>query len=73
MTSGIVVIIGCSVLSLLILVACLCFPPYKSEEEWDSDEETDESEWDSDCLSDGDEDHEGKYWAGPPYFTDGYD
>ena len=46
----------------------------KSEEEWDSDEETDdESEWDSDCLSDGDEDHEGKYWAGPPYFTDGYD
>ena len=46
----------------------------KSEEEWDSDEETDdESEWDSDCLSDGDEEHEGKYWAGPPYFTDGYD
>ena len=43
----------------------------KSEEEWNSDEETDdESEWDSDCLSDGDEDHEGKYWAGPPYFTD---
>ena len=29
----------------------------KSEDEWDSDEETDdESEWDSDCLSDGDED-----------------
>lgn len=29
----------------------------KSEEEWDSDEETDdENEWDSDCLSDGDED-----------------
>ena len=46
----------------------------KSEDEWDSDEETDdESEWDSDCLSDGDEEHEGKYWAGPPYFTDGYD
>ena len=26
----------------------------KSEEEWDSYEETDESEWDSDCLSDDD-------------------
>jgi len=46
----------------------------KSEEEWDSDEETDDdSEWDSDCLSDGDEEHEGKYWTGPPYFADGYD
>ena len=30
-----VVIIGCGVVIAVIIVACICFPPYKSEEDWE--------------------------------------
>ena len=30
-----VVIIGCGVLIAVIIVACICFPPYRSEEDWE--------------------------------------
>ena len=30
-----VVIIGCGVLIAVIIVACICFPPYKSQEDWE--------------------------------------
>jgi len=30
-----VLVIGIGVLIAVIIVACICFPPYKSEEEWE--------------------------------------
>ena len=34
-----VVIVGAGVLIAVIVVACICFPPYKSEEDWERIEE----------------------------------
>lgn len=30
-----VVIVGAGILIAVIIVACICFPPYRSEEEWE--------------------------------------
>ena len=34
-----VVIIGLGVIIAFIVVACVCFPPYRSEEDWERIEE----------------------------------